>query len=346
MLFLSSRFNGSTMRRTIGRRAIGLSLFALGLVFLDGVSGKRTLAADSSGGATEKNITVDGLERKYFVFVPGAGRKPLPVVLVFHGGGANPRQMEKYTRFNEVAEKEGFAVIYPEAVAGNWNDGRGVEFVRSQKENIDDVKFVRALLDDVAAQHRIDRSRVFATGISNGAFISHRLAAEASDAIAAVAPVVGGMAPAVAENFNPEHPVSILVIQGQADPMVPLDGGDVGFYGGRKRGKVLPTKASVAKYVERNGIQGNPSATMLDADPKDGTSVEITRYPDGPYGAKVHYYLVNNGGHAWPGRPLYLSESVIGKASQEFSASEVIWDFFKSCPPRSEALKYTARGED
>ena len=78
---------------------------------------------------------------------------------------------------------------------------------------------------------------------------------------------------------------------------------------------------------------------MIAADPKDGIVVEITKYPDGPAGVKTEYYLVKNGGHNWPGRPLYLPESVIGKASQAFSASDVIWKFFASCPPRTPQQK-------
>ena len=286
------------------------------------------------GEAVEHTVTVDGMSRNYLVFAPKGIEKPLPVVMALHGGGGNARQMERYTRFNDLAAKEGFLVVYPEAVDGNWNDGRGIEGVRAQQENIDDVKFVRIILDRISREHKIDRSRVFCTGISNGAFMSHRLAAEASDLIAAIAPVVGGMAPAMAKKFKPDYPVSILIIQGEADPLVPIHGGRVGFRRGRKRGQVIPTEETVSLYVRRNGNQGEPKIRTLDQDKKDDTSVEIGKYPDGPGGVKTQMYIVRNGGHTWAGRPLYLPEMLIGKASQEFSATDVIWEFFKSCPPR------------
>jgi len=187
-------------------------------------------------GSVEKTIEVDGLTRKYLVYIPKGTDGPFPLVLAFHGGGGKPIQMERYSRFNALAEKEKFVVAYPEAVDGNWNDGRGVQFVRAQRDNIDDVKFVRMVIEDIGKQCQLDTSRVFATGISNGAFISHRLAAEASDVITAVAPVVGGMAPSIAKNFAPKRPVSLFVIQGDSDPLVPIDGGYVGFRGGRRRG--------------------------------------------------------------------------------------------------------------
>ena len=293
-------------------------------------------AATPAHAAIEKTLQVDGMQRHYFVFAPAKGGEPMPVVLAFHGGGGNARQMERYTGFDELAEKKGFIVIYPESIEGNWNDGRGVKFIRAQRENINDVKFVRELLDDVTKDYKVDRGRVFATGISNGAIMSHRLAAEASDLIAGIAPVVGGMAPAIAEKFKPEFPVSILIIQGDADPLVPIVGGDVVVGRGYPRGKVISTKEVLAKYVERNGNHGNPTTMTLDVDPNDATSVEITKYPGGPGGVRTWFYLVKNGGHAWPGRPQYAAEAVIGIASQEFSATEVIWEVFKNCPSRSK----------
>ena len=312
------------------RRATLFCLASLAVVIFASIA----TPAEPNGGAVEHSVTVDGISRNYLVFAPKRFDKPLPMVLALHGGGSNARQMERYTRFNDLAAKEGFLVVYPEAVDGNWNDGRGIEGVRAQQENIDDVKFVRTILDCMSKEHKIDRSRVFCTGISNGAFMSHRLATEASDVITAIAPVVGGMAPAMAKKFHPDQPVSILIIQGDADPLVPIRGGMVGFPRGRKRGQVIPTEETISLYLRRNGNQGDPTVTTLDRDEKDGTSVEIRRYPDGPGGVRTQVYIVRNGGHTWAGRPLYLPEMLIGKASQEFSATEVIWEFFKSYPPR------------
>ena len=284
--------------------------------------------------AVEKTIRVDGRDRTYLVFAPAKKNTPIPVVLVFHGGGGNARQMEQYSRFNPLAEKEGFLAVYPQSVEGNWNDGRGVEFIKAQREQVDDVKFVRAIVDALAKDHAIDRGRVFSTGMSNGAIFSHYLVTKASDLIAAIAPVVGGLTPGMSATFQPDCPVSILIVQGDKDPLIPYGGGPIGFPGTEPRGKVSPTTETLALYVKRNGNPGEPTVTTLDTKPDDGTSVEIRKYPDGPGGVKTELYLVKNGGHAWPGRPLYLPKAMIGLASAEFSATDVIWDFFKSCPPR------------
>lgn len=283
----------------------------------------------------EKTIKVDGLERRYLVFIPTRVKVAMPVVLAFHGGGGSPRQMEQYTAFDEVAEQEGVLLAYPESVGSNWNDGRGGSFILAQRENIDDVEFVRRLLDVLAEEHKIDRGRVFATGISNGAAMSHRIAAEASDVITGIAPVAGGMAPAIVKNFKPEFPVSILIIQGDSDPFVPIEGGTVVAGRGRARGEVPPMKDVLELYALRNGNTGDPVVTTIDAQLGDGTSVQVTKYPDGPGGVKSWSYVVKNGGHAWPGRPALASEAVIGRVSQQFSATETIWEFFRDCPGRT-----------
>lgn len=308
-------------------RAFFLSLVAGLVMYLP------TFGAAPDRPAKKIAITVDGRQREYRVLVPDKIANPAPVVLVLHGGGGNAQQMERYTRFDEPAEREGFLVVYPQSVGSNWNDGRGVETIPSQRENVDDVKYMRAVVDDLARRHVIDRARVFATGISNGGMMSHRLAAEASDLVAAIAPVAGGMPQKLVAKFNPEFPVSILIIQGDEDPIVPFAGGDIRV-GRRTRGTILPTNETVALYVKRNGNPGEPTKTRLDADPDDETSVEISKYLDSPSGAATELYVVKGGGHTWPGRPRYLPESVIGRASQDFKATDVIWEFFKSCPAR------------
>lgn len=284
--------------------------------------------------STEKVISVDGRSRHYRQFVPAGLAGPAPLVVVLHGGGSNARQMEGYTKFNDSAQREGMIVIYPDAIDGNWNDGRGMEFIRAQRENIDDVKFIRAAIDEADKNQKVDRTRIFATGISNGALMSHRLANDASDLVTAIAPVAGGIPEKMAEKFRPKNPISILIIQGDADPLVPIGGGQIVVFS-QNRGKVLPAKDALAKYLELNGNQGEPEISHLEGKPGDDTSVEISKYPDGAGGVKTWFYLIKHGGHTWPGRPGYLPEFTIGKASQSFNASDVIAQFFKSCPPRA-----------
>jgi len=147
--------------------------------------------------------------------------------------------------------------------------------------------------------------------------------------------VIGGLAEPVAPTFQPSHPISLLVIQGEADPLVPIGGGAIA--GSDRGGRVIPTEQMLKKYLAHNGIAGEPQVEQLpDLDPKDGTTTEVRRWPAGRDGVRVVYYLVKGGGHTMPGEPGggALPEAFMGKTSRDFNGPEVIWQFFKTCPPR------------
>ncbi len=286
---------------------------------------------------TEHRLVVDGRERTYIVQAPKQPRGPLPVVFFFHGGGGRGANMAN-VGFREMVAKEQFLAIYPDGWRGNWNDGRNAPRIRSQQEGVDDVKFIRAIVNDLSKRYQIDRSRVFATGVSNGGIFCHYLAANAADLFAGIAPVIGGLAEPVAPTFKPSHPISLLVIQGEADPLVPINGGPIA--GSDRGGRVIATEEMLKKYLVHNGITGPPQVKqLLDRDPNDGTTTEVRRWPPGRDGVRVEYYLVKGGGHTMPGRSRggALREAFAGKTSQEFDGLEVIWNFFKSCPPRWQA---------
>ncbi|MCI0635197.1 MAG: prolyl oligopeptidase family serine peptidase [Actinobacteria bacterium] len=288
-------------------------------------------ACASDEHTVERSLDHGGIARTYRLHVPPGldARKPAAVVLVFHGGGGNGKQVERYTRLSALSDREGFIAVYPDAVDGNWNDGRAVAKLRAQREKIDDVGFACAVLDALAKERAIDPKRVFATGISNGAFFSHRLAAERSERIAAIAPVVGGMAPAVAAAFAPAKPVSVLVIQGTEDPLVPYGGGTVA----RDRGELVDTAEALRLWAEHDAC-GKPAAdeALPDAAPRDGTRIVRVRRSGGRDGTEVVLLRVDGGGHTWPGGRPYLPELVIGRTSEDLDATEEIWRFFAAHP--------------
>jgi polyhydroxybutyrate depolymerase len=189
------------------------------------------LLAAASTPAAERplathTIEVGGLSRTYHVHVPpGLDAAPAPLVLVFHGGGSNGPATERLTRFTALADREGFVVALPDGVGHNWNDGREIARSRAHRDHVDDVAFVAALLDAVPRHHAIDPRRVYATGISNGGIFSHYLAAHLAGRLAAIAPVVGGIADPPSRWLRPERPVSVLILQGTSDPLVPYHGG-------------------------------------------------------------------------------------------------------------------------
>jgi polyhydroxybutyrate depolymerase len=280
----------------------------------------------------ERSLDFGGEKRTYRIHIPDdlpKGQR-LPLVLVFHGGGGNAAGTERLTKFSKLADREKFLVVYPEGTSKHWNDGREPTTSKAHEDNVDDVGFVNAVLDAVAKDHSVDPKRVFATGISNGGIFSHYLAARNSARIAGVAPVVGGMAERFEKGFKPEKPVSVFVIQGTDDPLVPIGGG---FVKPGQRGRVLSTDKAIELWVEHNGCGKEAKTTDLaDSDPKDGCRVKASRWSGGKDGTEVLYYKIEGGGHTWPGGPQYLPERLIGKVCRDFDATEAIWEFFKAHP--------------
>ncbi|MDI6773301.1 MAG: PHB depolymerase family esterase [bacterium] len=294
------------------------------------------IAAAQSRGPVRRpgSIQYAGLERTYRIHLPSsAGRTgPMPLVLALHGGGGTGLNMEQLTLggLNRLSETHGFVVVYPDGVDRHWNDGRGVAEYRAHRENVDDVGFISALIEHLAQTQGIDRSRVYATGISNGGLLSMRLAHELSHKIAAIAPVAISITDKIAAMRAPARPIPIVLIPGTHDPLVPWDGGNLGFRGGRAVGRVLSVAETVRYWVSHNRCAPTPTVTREpDRDPNDGTRVRRETYGGCSEGAEVVVYVVEGGGHTWPGGLPYLPERVIGRTTRDIYANEVIWDFFR-----------------
>ena len=310
-------------------------------------SGEPAAVTDNKTSASAQNYTdsilVKGLQRSYLMHLPASYNKshPWPLVIVLHGGGSEAKTMDPLTDFNALADKQGFVIVYPEAykhlitgpgMSQHWNDGRGDPGIKAQAENIDDVAFISALIDHLVQDLNIDEKMVFATGISNGAFMSNRLGCELSEKIAAIAPVAGNIPQKTASTWSPSRATSVLIINGTEDPVVPFNGGDVSFLS-LKTGKVISVADTVKFWVSKDGCPAAPETEQLPhLNPNDSTSTIVERYTDCRDGTEVVLYKVNGGGHTWPGGQQYMSEKLIGQTSRDFNATETIWQFFKLHP--------------
>jgi len=273
-------------------------------------------------GVTGQTLEVGGRTRSYILHVPAHTSGRVPLVIALHGGGSRAAGAQRLTKLDQIADREGFIVVYPESADGHWNDGR---IDPSIPADVDDVAFIRTLIDTLAAEYPIDTARVFATGISNGGMMAYRLACELSDKIAAIAPVAGAVAGDLAPRCQPARPVSVIAMNGTADPLVPWEGGQV--HGVRDRGAVLGARASVALFAQVARCGAPVTAWEPDRDRLDGTRVQDVTY-GGCDRAAVELVNIDGGGHTWPGGAQYLPVAWIGRASREFSASERIWRFF------------------
>ena len=275
-------------------------------------------------GDSTNTIAVSGVKREYLLHVPPAYTKghPLPLVLVLHGHGGDPGGTERLTGMNAVADREGFLVAYPAGLNRGWNDGR-VEVGATA----DDVAFLSAVIDDVAAHYDVDRGRVFATGISNGGFMSTRLACELSERVRGVGIVAATMSEASHATCKPQHPVAVVIFSGTDDPLVPYGGGSVRG----NRGKTLGAEAAASFWAKTNGCAAEPERSELPViDTGDPTRVSLARYTGCHPGAEVRLYTIHGGGHTWPGGRAYLPAFLVGKVSRQIDADAVMWEFFRA----------------
>jgi len=266
-------------------------------------------------------LVVDGTRRGYRLYSPASQPpRPLPLVLVFHASGGRAAGMARHTGFTRVAEREGFLVVYPQGLDRRWNDGRGFGTAH------DDVGFIRSLLDTLRREFRLDQRRIYATGISNGAIFSFRLACALPGVFAAIAPVAGAMPADLASRCTRTMPLSVVAFQGTADPLMEYAGGEVG-----RGGRVLSADSSIGFWAEVAGC-GKPPTTTLEPNlvPDDSTRVRRTAFPDCANGRMVELYSIVGGGHTWPGGP--ASGRRVGRVSRDVDATATIWQFFARHP--------------
>ena len=283
----------------------------------------------------------DGKDREYRIHVPAKydSKIKTPLVLCFHGGGGNADQ-GSVMGMTSVADENGFIVVYPNAINKHWNDGRESEMYREHDQSIDDVAFAMEIVDRVKKKFNIDEARIFSTGVSNGGFMTQRLAIEHSETFSAVGIVIATMAKPLKEKFDPKLPVSVLYLNGTADPLVPYGGGEVVVElfpklsklrkkPQKSRGVCVSTDEAVSMWVKRNKLKGTPETSQLpDEDTEDGCSVELSRWNGGQQGTSVALYKVVGGGHTLPGRPQRIPGHVVGKTNRDIVCFEVVWDFF------------------
>ena len=274
-------------------------------------------------GDPVRTLEVDGNARSYLVHVPPKhdANKPTPVVLSFHGAWMNGRLQAAFSGLNKKADEAGFVAVYPNGVGGTFNAWAAPS---PTGRPVDDVKFTRMVLDDLATVMKVDARRVYATGMSNGGMICHRLGAELSDRIAAIAPVAGTLC---LDGIKPKRPVPVMHFHGAADTMVPFDGPN------QRTPRFLSFKSvdeTVKQWAKLNGCPEQPETTRLPDTAKDGTTVTRRAYGPGKEGSEVILYVIEGGGHAWPGQTPMVG--FLGKSTKNISANDLMWEFFQRHP--------------
>lgn len=286
------------------------------------------------GEVTDERRTLPDSERWYLLTTPAAhdGETPLPLVLDFHGLAEGAQVHSLMSGFGAHAQAEGFVVAFPHGTGEpvRWDVG-------ADRTANPDLVYTDALLDQLEADLCIDTSRVYATGLSNGAFMSSTIACTMSDRVAAVAPVAGVVRP---EPCATERPVPVLAYHGTDDPILL-------FNGGVRTGRLGPVIGGEAESPEEEEPlpeadldgEGYPAAAAAwaeangcDAQPVDERRTEsiLRRSWDCPAEAPVLFEVMEGGGHTWPGSEFSAGlADIMGPTDLTIDGTAEIWDFFQ-----------------
>lgn len=309
------------------------------MAFLSGVlfAVPRTGVADLA----RKSFEYAGTTRHYLLSVPArySAEHRYPLILVFHGGGGNPDQVLKSSDILQRAEEEDWILVAP-AGSGRfdgrwltWNVGFG--FAYAMRNHVDDIGFVRRLIESLKSDYSIDSNRIYATGISNGGILCHMIAARLSDQIAAIAPIVataGGRAKEQEQwtvPATPTQPVSVIAFNGALDQRVPLEGGWQKKATGHDPVQMWSAKQTIDFWVRHDRCNPIPAVQTDEA-----KQYRRLTYSSGMEGSEVVQYVLLNQGHAWPGgRKGYWRAD---EPSRLVSANDLMFEFFKLHPKKAE----------
>jgi polyhydroxybutyrate depolymerase len=189
------------------------------------------------------------------------------------------------------------------------------------------VGFLRKLPQELGALFSIDATRVYSTGISNGGFMSFRLACDAADVFAAVAPVTANFTAELAPRCRPARPISVAILNGTDDSLVPWGGGAIRVLF-TNRGEVLSVPQTIARWRELNDCAALEPRTVRNEVADDGTTLR-THAARCAAGTELALFEIEGGGHTWPGGVQYLPRLLVGRTSRELDGAEVIWEFLR-----------------
>ena len=280
--------------------------------------------AAAEAGWTARTLVSGGLERCYYLYAPPthSSAQPMPVVFNFHGFLMNPESQALVSGWHGLAAEEGFLVVYPQGqkFPQRWDSGE-----TWGDSDVDDVRFFRDMLDDLASIAAVDHSRVYVTGFSNGGGLTVLLGCEAADLLAAVGTVAAAVVSE--EACNPSRLVPAMAFHGTADPIVPYEGGEM-------RGWLLrwgagatdaPTYFLAAEDWVAAWARGNGCDPIAEDVPPQGDTTGV-RYAGCDEDTEVILHTIDGGGHTWPGGwPI----PGLGKTSKDIDATGEMWDFFQ-----------------
>jgi polyhydroxybutyrate depolymerase len=290
------------------------------------------LAGNARADERDRAIAINGAARTYTLITPDEPTGAMPLLIVYHGGGQTAARARIYTRFDKWAARENFAVVYPQGLGNHWNDGRSATGLLERAASAtNDIEFTSQIIGQLVAEGVADPARVFLTGASNGGMMAMFAGCTLSGRIAGIAPVVANQP---VDWGCQASGLAALFIHGTEDEYMPYGGGRIaGSRSTRDLGSVLSADETITLFRQVNGCSGVKDSKRLDAVGGDKTVAVVTDHACSR--AALKHIVIEGGGHTWPGaRNGIIAGLVLGRSSDEVSATDEIWTFFKSLPPR------------
>jgi polyhydroxybutyrate depolymerase len=314
---------------------------------------------DLAAQETKETMTLDNVDRSYVVHLPKGydDKQHYPVVILLHGMNQDSDDMERLTRFNELADKDSIIAVYPSALHGRWNfgiqqspqqqyrrgpyrrpgygypgryPGGGGGYPPPQREpgernrpqQADDVDFLNRMLDRLANKFAVDRARVYVTGLSDGGFMTLKVGCELADRVAAIG-IVGAAMPKTMVCI-PSRPLPAVMMNGTDDPVVKYGGGT----GKNGRFATISAEDTAKQWAKYDRCAEKPAKSKVPAHGKGSMETKVDTFTGCQQDAAVVLYSIKGGGNTWPGGEQYESEKTIGKTSEDLDANSTLWSFF------------------
>lgn len=283
-----------------------------------------------AGEVRARTVHVDGLEREYLLYVPRSPASPAPLVFFFHGGGGplgDAYLALERSGWRDTADAEGFLAVFPQGrlerpddpmdLASDpsdpsrnirsWSDGSGA--TPASRAGIDDVAFVRSVLEDIRRTHEVDEARIYLTGFSNGATMSYYLGTRLAADVAAIAPVAG-----LLYESGPPEPVSLMHVVGELDAAPPQ--------GAQGSGNAY-VPDPLARWRRSLACPERPAV-------EDAAALRVETFSPCEGGSAVVFYLFKGAGHVYPGASEFFGPRL--PAADAVRIADVVWDFFERHP--------------
>jgi polyhydroxybutyrate depolymerase len=274
------------------------------------------------------DIDDDFEARTYELYVPESidDGVPVPLLMVLHGASGTGARTQGWLGFDEIADTEGFIVVYPDGIVNNWDFGAGI-LTEDGTIEVDDVGYLVWLVGRLADEYPIDRERVYVAGMSNGGLMAYRLGCSAPETFKAIAGVAAPVYLPAVQDCS-ETPISVLFIHGTEDPILSWNGAIL--QNGQRIALSAPESLAFWAQLDQCNVAEDAieSVDLPDVDPADDTTARALILRDCMDGTQVHFYGVIGGGHTYPGRPFEGLDLEIGAVNMDFDASQTIWDFF------------------